>query len=62
MESAAEKERNVKMAKQLNERPTRQSVEEHEGHGGSHWWLMLVCCLPMVGVWILVILGLLNIR
>jgi hypothetical protein len=53
------------MAKQFSEKPTLKPVDEeegHEGHGGSHWWFMVLCCLPMVGIALLIILGIWNIR
>lgn len=53
------------MAKQFSEKSTTEPAEElegREGHGGSHWWLMLLCCLPMIAVALLVILGIWNFR
>lgn len=54
------------MAKQFSEKSRMQSVEEedegHAGHSGSHWWLMVLCCLPMIGIILLTFLGILNLN
>lgn len=46
--------------------PVRRDVysrpEEEEGHGWSHWVLMLACCLPMILIPLLIWLGVWTIR
>lgn len=36
--------------------------EEEAGNGWKHWGLMLLCCLPMIAIPVLILLGVWTIR
>lgn len=55
------------MPEQRTERETTSQLagSEHAhgaGHGWKHWGLMALCCLPMIAIAVLVILGVLGLR
>ena len=50
------------MSVPLMERPATEAPaeEEHEEPGWKHWGLMILCCLPMIAIALLLILGIIG--
>ena len=39
----------------------QMEMKEH-GDGWKHWWWMILCCLPMIAIVVLAILGVIGSR
>ena len=50
------------MSTPLTERPATEAPAEeaHEEPGWKHWGLMILCCLPMIVLALLLILGVIG--
>lgn len=51
------------MNEQSQQQDTGGAQRHGDGHRGwKHWWVMALCCLPMIALIILAILGIVGTR